>query len=99
MAGESVSVREMKAEIVIVAGGVPFDVENALYCKWIVSHSLWDSYEIVAISKRLETALIFDCYYAGIDELDLGVVEQGRVIRWKRESRNSLRNPVQSHVF
>ncbi|KAI4326747.1 hypothetical protein MLD38_032026 [Melastoma candidum] len=59
---------------------------------WDFSQSLWDSYEIVAVSKRLETALVFDGSYAGIDELDRGVVEQCRVVRRKRESRNSLRN-------
>ncbi|KAK4843686.1 hypothetical protein QYF36_011494 [Acer negundo] len=45
---------------------------------WDFRQSLWDSYEIVTVSKRLETGLTLD--------------DHSRVHRRHRESKNSLRN-------
>nr|XP_011464159.1 PREDICTED: uncharacterized protein LOC105351484 [Fragaria vesca subsp. vesca] len=51
--------------------------------KWDFGQSLWDAYEIVAVSKRLESGLVID------GELD---GSSGRVHRRRRESKNSLRS-------
>lgn len=54
-------------------------------CKaWDFGRSLWDSYEIVTVSKRLEAGLVFDNPFAELD----GHV---RVRRKRKESKNSLR--------
>ncbi|KAJ1696664.1 hypothetical protein LUZ63_005176 [Rhynchospora breviuscula] len=34
--------------------------EKEAQSAWILSHSLWDPYEIVAVSKRLETGLVLE---------------------------------------
>lgn len=49
--------------------------------KWDFGQSLWDAYEIVAVSKRLETGLV-------LDELE----SVARVRRRRRESKHSLRS-------
>lgn len=54
--------------------------------RWDFGQSLWDSYEIVAVSKKLETGLVLDG--DGFREADGG----GRNQRKQRESCNSLRN-------
>ncbi|GKE82046.1 hypothetical protein Tco_1552046, partial [Tanacetum coccineum] len=54
---------------------------NGLLTSWDFTQSLWDSYEIVAISRRLETGLSLE------DELNAS--SKGKR---KKESRNSLRN-------
>ncbi|XP_009362938.2 uncharacterized protein LOC103952950 [Pyrus x bretschneideri] len=51
------------------------------YEKWDFGQSLWDAYEIVAMSKRLETGLV-------LDELE----SSARVHRKRRESKHSLRS-------
>ncbi|CAN6718062.1 unnamed protein product [Malus baccata var. baccata] len=51
------------------------------YEKWDFGQSLWDAYEIVAVSKRLETGLV-------LDELE----SSARVHRRRRESKQSLRS-------
>ncbi|GAV77597.1 hypothetical protein CFOL_v3_21068 [Cephalotus follicularis] len=50
---------------------------------WDFGQSLWDSYEIVAVSKRLEALL--DNPFTGLDYLS-------RVRRRPKEKKNSLRN-------
>ncbi|PRQ17212.1 hypothetical protein RchiOBHm_Chr7g0192551 [Rosa chinensis] len=57
--------------------------ESGTNAKWDFGQSLWDAYEIVAVSKRLESGLVLD------GELD---GSSGRVHRRRRESKNSLRN-------
>ncbi|KAK9669532.1 hypothetical protein RND81_13G137100 [Saponaria officinalis] len=56
---------------------------------WCFKESLWDSYEIVAVSKRLETGLVLG-YDNSCDLEKLG--EYNRVFRRPKESKNSLRN-------
>ncbi|GAB2269760.1 hypothetical protein Dimus_004682 [Dionaea muscipula] len=62
---------------------------------WDFNHnSLWDPYEIVAVSKRLERGLVLDYEFSGlfVDEIDgKGKPSVARTSR-KRESENSLRN-------
>ncbi|XP_038894267.1 uncharacterized protein LOC120082919 [Benincasa hispida] len=55
--------------------------------RWDFGQSLWDSYEIVTVSKKLEAGLVLD--RDGFREVDGG---GGRSQRKKRESCNSLRN-------
>lgn len=55
--------------------------------RWDFAQSLWDSYEIVTVSKKLEAGLVLDG--DGFREADAG---GGRSQRKKRESCNSLRN-------
>lgn len=55
-------------------------------CKtWDFGQSLWDSYEIVTMSKRLETGLVFDNPFTEVDD-------HVRVHRKPKESKNSLRS-------
>ncbi|XP_050377863.1 uncharacterized protein LOC126795083 [Argentina anserina] len=51
--------------------------------KWDFGQSLWDDYEIVAVSKRLESGLVLDGELEGCSD---------RVHRRRRESKNSLRS-------
>ncbi|XP_057950689.1 uncharacterized protein LOC131145560 [Malania oleifera] len=53
--------------------------------KWDFGQSLWDSYEIVAVSRRLEAGLVLDHQFSTPDELF-------RVGKRRKESKNSLRN-------
>lgn len=54
---------------------------------WDFSQSLWDSYEIVDTSQKLEAAvLVLDHQFSGLNEAD------SNVIKGHRESINSLRN-------
>ncbi|MFS7894755.1 hypothetical protein Hanom_Chr00s002037g01690731 [Helianthus anomalus] len=50
-----------------------------LSTSWDFKQSLWDSYEIVSVSRRLERGLLLEN-------------ELGKVGKRKKESRNSLRN-------
>ncbi|PWA65892.1 hypothetical protein CTI12_AA148650 [Artemisia annua] len=58
-----------------------YNHNNGLLTSWDFTQSLWDSYEIVAVSRRLETGLLLE------DELNAS--SKGKR---KKESRNSLRN-------
>ena len=51
---------------------------------WDFKQSLWDSYEIVNVSRRLERELVLEDPFSGVDT-------QRRVYSKKRESKNSLR--------
>ncbi|KAL9243107.1 hypothetical protein vseg_017035 [Gypsophila vaccaria] len=64
-------------------------VEGSRNEDWCFHESLWDSYEIVAVSKRLETGLVLG-YDSSCDLEKLG--ECNRVFRRRKESKNSLRN-------
>ncbi|KAA0055261.1 uncharacterized protein E5676_scaffold248G003950 [Cucumis melo var. makuwa] len=55
--------------------------------RWDFAQSLWDSYEIVTVSKKLEAGLVLDG--DGFREAESG---GGRSQRKRRESCNSLRN-------
>ncbi|OAY67033.1 hypothetical protein ACMD2_05001 [Ananas comosus] len=61
---------------------------------WDFAQSLWDSYEIVAVSKKLEASLALDAD----GEADRRPVPLGRAVvvrrsgKRSRESKNSLRN-------
>lgn len=51
---------------------------------WDFGQSLWDSYEILAVSRKLESGMVLDDPFSGDPT--------GRVIGRRRESKNSLRN-------
>ncbi|CAI9112751.1 OLC1v1013240C1 [Oldenlandia corymbosa var. corymbosa] len=55
---------------------------------WDFGQSLWDSYEIVAISKRLERGLALDYTFC----LENDEVRINGFYKKKKESKNSLRN-------
>ncbi|XP_071729339.1 uncharacterized protein [Rutidosis leptorrhynchoides] len=57
---------------------------NKVTTPWDFKQSLWDSYELVAVSRRLETGLLSD------NEFNESSKGNGR--KKKKESRNSLRN-------
>ncbi|KAJ6869063.1 hypothetical protein NC651_033975 [Populus alba x Populus x berolinensis] len=52
---------------------------------WDFKQSLWDSYEIVNVSKRLEREFVLEDPFSGLDP-------HRRVYCKKRESKKSLRN-------
>lgn len=52
---------------------------------WDFGQSLWDSYEIVTVSKRLETGLLLENPFSALDE-------QKSAAKRRKESSNSLRN-------
>ncbi|CAO2826443.1 unnamed protein product [Amaranthus hypochondriacus] len=54
---------------------------------WNFNHSLWDPYEIVAVSKRLESGLVLNCDFDDLKNID----ENMKVYKRKKESKNSLR--------
>ncbi|KAI3807015.1 hypothetical protein L1987_22935 [Smallanthus sonchifolius] len=51
---------------------------------WDFQQSLWDSYEIVSVSRRLERGLLLEDEY--------NESSKGKVGKRKKESKNSLRN-------
>ncbi|EOY20891.1 hypothetical protein QUC31_007086 [Theobroma cacao] len=53
---------------------------------WDFGQSLWDSYEIVTVAKKLETGLVFDDPLTGLEE------DMSRAQRKHKEGKNSLRN-------
>ncbi|KAF1002967.1 uncharacterized protein LOC141699704 [Apium graveolens] len=53
---------------------------------WDFSQSLWDSYEIVDASKKLEAVLVLDHQFSGLNQTDTTVIHR------PKESINSLRN-------
>lgn len=57
---------------------------NVLLTSWDFKQSLWDAYEIVAVSRRLETGLLLE------NEFDES--RKGKSSKKKKESKNSLRN-------
>lgn len=52
---------------------------------WDFGQSLWDSYEILSVSKKLEMGMVLNDPFSALNE------EQRRVMR-RKESKNSLRN-------
>lgn len=60
---------------------------SAATCCWDFQQSLWDPYELVTVSRRIETGLALDNPF---DELCGSPLIQPR--RKPRESKNSLRN-------
>ncbi|KAJ3675281.1 hypothetical protein LUZ60_004323 [Juncus effusus] len=58
---------------------------------WDFAQSLWDTYEIVAVSKRLEFGLVLDQTAPTLTVPFVSRVESGRYSKRFRESRNSLR--------
>ena len=52
---------------------------------WDFKQSLWDSHEIVNVSRRLERELVLEDPFSGVDT-------QRRRYSKKKESKNSLRN-------
>ncbi|KZV34751.1 hypothetical protein F511_00653 [Dorcoceras hygrometricum] len=66
-----------------------FREQPAAVNKWDFAKSLWDSYEIVNVSKKLERCLVnMDDPFSESN----GVVKRVRVERRQKESTNSLRN-------
>ncbi|XP_021762835.1 uncharacterized protein LOC110727573 [Chenopodium quinoa] len=55
---------------------------------WNFNQSLWDPFEIVAVSKKLETGLVLNYDFDDLQKLN----EQLRVFKKRKESKNSLRN-------
>ncbi|XP_073035353.1 uncharacterized protein [Primulina eburnea] len=53
---------------------------------WDFRQSLWDSYEIVTVSKKLEMGLVVN------DDSFIGTHSQDGCIKRRQESKNSLRN-------
>lgn len=62
--------------------------EEAKKAIWNFNQSLWDPFEIVAVSKRLETGLVLNYDFDDIHNLN----EQLREFKKRKESKNSLRN-------
>ncbi|KAL2935918.1 DNA-directed RNA polymerase subunit beta [Bienertia sinuspersici] len=62
--------------------------EEAKKAIWNFNHSLWDPYEIVAVSKKLESGLVFKYDFHDLHNVDY----QMRVFKKRKESKNSLRN-------
>ncbi|KAL4559739.1 hypothetical protein LXL04_031884 [Taraxacum kok-saghyz] len=62
--------------------------DNRMSTSWDFTQSLWDSYEIVAVSRRLESGLFLDNEF---DESSKGQ-SQSQASKRKKESKNSLRN-------
>ncbi|KAJ7956167.1 putative Mediator of RNA polymerase II transcription subunit 13 [Quillaja saponaria] len=67
------------------AMGKKSSFKDMVPASWDFRQSLWDSYEIVTESKRLETALMLDNPF-------LEFTGSSRVHRRRKESKNSLRN-------
>ncbi|OVA20594.1 hypothetical protein BVC80_1065g152 [Macleaya cordata] len=61
--------------------------EDVTGTNWDFGQSLWDSYEIVTLSKRLETGLLLDQQMHGSED-------SRRTSKRRRESKNSLRNLI-----
>nr|XP_043635878.1 uncharacterized protein LOC122607024 [Erigeron canadensis] len=57
---------------------------DGLLTSWDFKQSLWDSYELVAVSRRLETGLLL--------ENEFNEMSKGQSKKKKKESKNSLRN-------
>ncbi|XP_071686812.1 uncharacterized protein [Rutidosis leptorrhynchoides] len=53
---------------------------------WDFNQSLWDAYELVAVSRRLEASLLSE------NEINESSTGQGSSKKKKKESKNSLRN-------
>ncbi|KAI3969998.1 hypothetical protein MKW92_041650 [Papaver armeniacum] len=64
--------------------------EAAAHSSWDFGQSLWDSYEIVNLSKRLETGLMLEksINHATLEDMRPKLPYNKR----RRESKNSLRN-------
>ncbi|XVE56349.1 hypothetical protein DITRI_Ditri04bG0002300 [Diplodiscus trichospermus] len=60
--------------------------DNIATPNWDFGQSLWDSYEIVTVAKKLEAGLVFDDPFTGLKD-DFGTAHKRR-----KESKNSLRN-------
>ncbi|KAK1427668.1 hypothetical protein QVD17_16360 [Tagetes erecta] len=60
------------------------DYNNGLSTSWDFKQSLWDAYEIVAVSRRLETGLLM--------EHEFNESSKGKFGKRKKESKNSLRS-------
>lgn len=61
------------------------NMETRSSANWDFRQSLWDSYELVTVSKMLEAGLLLDKPFSGLDD-------PVPVHRRRRESKNSLRN-------
>lgn len=61
---------------------------NGSGASWDFGQSLWDSYEIVTVSKRLEAGLVLDHQFPDEASGTFGKTRSRR----KLESKNSLRN-------
>ncbi|XP_010555769.1 PREDICTED: uncharacterized protein LOC104825178 [Tarenaya hassleriana] len=91
-----------KIEALSITAGVDTDDHRYRYptgSRWDFGQSLWDSYEIVAVSKKLERGLALENAFSGfVGDNDDG--EWSRLIGLKKkkkktkgeESRNSLRS-------
>ncbi|KAM7274008.1 hypothetical protein ACFE04_028672 [Oxalis oulophora] len=56
--------------------------------KWDFNQSLFDSYEIVTVSKKLEAGLVFDDQFDGFEDMSRVHRKSNKV----KESKNSLRS-------
>ncbi|XWS47646.1 hypothetical protein CRYUN_Cryun13aG0002000 [Craigia yunnanensis] len=60
--------------------------DNIATPNWDFGQSLWDSYEIVTVTKKLEAGLVFDDPFTGLEE------HKSTAHKRRKESKNSLRN-------
>ncbi|KAL3512735.1 hypothetical protein ACH5RR_025452 [Cinchona calisaya] len=63
-----------------------YDGSGSSSSRWDFGQSLWDYYEIVTISRRLERGLVLDHTFSAEDD------EAGHVFKKRKESKNSFRN-------
>ncbi|CAL5372763.1 unnamed protein product [Camellia sinensis] len=60
------------------------EIRNARNAHWDFGQSLWDSYEIVTVSKRIEAGLVLDHEFPVLDDSSMSHKKI-------KESKNSLR--------
>ncbi|PON72291.1 hypothetical protein PanWU01x14_066820 [Parasponia andersonii] len=66
---------------------------------WDFGQSLWDSYEIVTVSKRLETGLVLDSPFFELDNHEPVRVHRRKSIKESKNSLRSLFNQMSSRRF
>ncbi|KAF5185815.1 hypothetical protein FRX31_024598 [Thalictrum thalictroides] len=66
--------------------------EVATDSKWDFKQSLWDSYEIVTVAKKLEAGMVLD-HPLSIAE------DSSRVVKKRKESKHSLRSLLSKKIF
>ncbi|CDP12721.1 unnamed protein product [Coffea canephora] len=67
------------------SSGDGYGSSSSTSSNWDFGQSLWDSYEIVTIARRLERGLVLDHTFSEKDDA-------GHVFKKRKESKNSLRN-------
>ncbi|KAL3824887.1 hypothetical protein ACJIZ3_020916 [Penstemon smallii] len=73
-----------RLEAMNIANKKEYQLSSTNY-NWDFGQSIWDSYEIVNVYKKLERVLMLDSSFSALDELERG-------FKKRKESNNSLRN-------